>query len=84
MALELAIDKIRANIVAPGVGEIDMNWELRESKVELVKVLKRIPMGRVANGEEVANVAVEFLASDKAKLYYWCGVLCGWSDDLIS
>jgi NAD(P)-dependent dehydrogenase (short-subunit alcohol dehydrogenase family) len=25
MALELAIDKIRANIVAPGVGEIDMN-----------------------------------------------------------
>jgi hypothetical protein len=41
-------------------------------------------MGRVANGEEVANVAVEFLASDKAKLHYWCGVLCGWSDDLIS
>ena len=32
---------------------------------ELEEVLKRIPIGRVGNPDEVANV-VEFLASDKA------------------
>lgn len=65
MALELAKDNIRANIVAPGAIETDMNRELRENKTELEKVLRRIPIGRVANADEVANV-VEFLASDKA------------------
>jgi glucose 1-dehydrogenase len=65
MALELAKDNIRANIVAPGAIYTDMNIELRENKAELQNVLKRIPMGRVASAEEVANV-VEFLASDKA------------------
>ena len=65
IALELAKDNIRANIVAPGAIETDMNSELRDNKVELVKVLRQIPMGRVANVDEVANV-VDFLASDKA------------------
>jgi glucose 1-dehydrogenase len=65
MALELAKDNIRANIVAPGAIYTDMNIGLRENKAELQNVLKRIPMGRVAIPEEVANV-VEFLASDKA------------------
>jgi glucose 1-dehydrogenase len=65
MALELAKDNIRANIVAPGAIYTDMNIELRKNKAELQNVLKRIPMGRVASAEEVANV-VEFLASDKA------------------
>jgi glucose 1-dehydrogenase len=65
IALELAKDNIRANIVAPGAIYTDMNIGLRENKAELQNVLKRIPMGRVAIPEEVANV-VEFLASDKA------------------
>lgn len=65
MALELAKDNIRANIVAPGAIDTDMNRELRENKAELEKVIKRIPIGRVARADEVANV-VEFLASDKA------------------
>jgi glucose 1-dehydrogenase len=65
MALELAKDNIRANIVAPGAIDTDMNIDLRENKAELESVLKRIPLGRVANADEVANV-VEFLASDKA------------------
>jgi glucose 1-dehydrogenase len=65
MALELARDNIRANIVAPGAIDTDMNIELRENKVDLENVLKSIPLGRVASAEEVANV-VEFLASDKA------------------
>jgi glucose 1-dehydrogenase len=65
MALELAKENIRANVVAPGAIETDMNRELNENKGELDKVLKRIPIGRVGHPQEVANV-VEFLASDKA------------------
>lgn len=65
MALELAKYNIRANIVAPGAIETDMNRELKENEGELEEVLKRIPMGRVGSPDEVANV-VEFLASDKA------------------
>jgi glucose 1-dehydrogenase len=65
MALELAKDNIRANIVAPGAIDTDMNIELRENKAALEDVIKKIPMGRVASADEVANV-VEFLASEKA------------------
>lgn len=65
MALELANDGIRANLVAPGAIETDMNRILRENVSERDKVLKRIPVGRIGRPEEVANV-VEFLASDKA------------------
>jgi glucose 1-dehydrogenase len=42
-----------------------MNKELRENIKELEKIINRIPMGRVATANEVANV-VEVLASDKA------------------
>jgi glucose 1-dehydrogenase len=65
MALELAKDNIRANIVAPGAIDTDMNEDLKRDKRELENVLKQIPLGRVGRAEEVANV-VEFLASDKA------------------
>jgi glucose 1-dehydrogenase len=58
LALELAKDNIRANIVAPGAIDTDMNVELRENKAELQSVLKRIPLGRVASADEVANVGV--------------------------
>jgi glucose 1-dehydrogenase len=65
MALELAQDNIRVNVVAPGAIETDMNQELKEDKAELNKVLRRIPLQRIGTPEEVANM-VEFLASDKA------------------
>jgi glucose 1-dehydrogenase len=65
MALELAQDNIRVNVVAPGAIETDMNQELKENKAELNKVLRRIPLGRIGTPEEVANI-VELLASDKA------------------
>jgi glucose 1-dehydrogenase len=65
MALELAKDNIRANIVAPGAIDTDMNEGLKKDKRELENVLKQIPLGRVGRAEEVANV-VQFLASDKA------------------
>jgi glucose 1-dehydrogenase len=65
MALELAAQNIRANLVAPGAILTEMNRELKENKKEMDKIIKKIPMGRVGNAEEVANI-VEFLASDKA------------------
>ena len=65
MALELAKKNIRANLVAPGAIDTDMNKTLRDNKEVLEKVLKQIPIDRIGNPEEVANV-VEFLASEKA------------------
>ena len=65
MALELARDNIRVNVVAPGAIETEMNRELKKNAQERQKVLKRIPLSRIGRPEEVANV-VEFLASDKA------------------
>lgn len=65
MALELARDGIRANVVAPGAIQTDINKELKEDKNELQKVLKRIPIGRIGSADEIASI-VEFIASDKA------------------
>jgi glucose 1-dehydrogenase len=65
MALELATDNIRVNIVAPGAIDTDMNINLRTNVEERENTLRKIPMGRIGKDEEVANV-VEFLASDKA------------------
>jgi glucose 1-dehydrogenase len=65
MALELAKDNIRANLVAPGAIQTNMNRALEEDETEREKVLRQIPIGRIGSSEEVANV-VEFLASDKA------------------
>jgi glucose 1-dehydrogenase len=65
MALELAKKNIRANVVAPGAIDTDMNKVLRENKEEYQRVLQQIPIDRIGSPEEVAN-AVEFLASDKS------------------
>jgi glucose 1-dehydrogenase len=65
MALELAKKNIRANVVAPGAIDTDMNKVLRENKEEYHRVLQQIPIDRLGSPEEVAN-AVEFLASDKS------------------
>ncbi|MGD1834476.1 MAG: SDR family NAD(P)-dependent oxidoreductase [Nitrososphaeraceae archaeon] len=51
LALEVAKDNIRANLVAPGAIETDMNRELKEDKEELERVLKQIPLGRIAKPE---------------------------------
>lgn len=65
MALELAQDNIRVNVVAPGAIATDMNEKLEDDKAELSKVLRRIPLGRIGRPEEIADL-VEFLASEKA------------------
>ena len=52
---------IRCNAIAPGFIETDMTAELPDSQKELF--LSQIPMNRLGQPEEIANVAL-FLASD--------------------
>ncbi|MHC4636746.1 MAG: SDR family NAD(P)-dependent oxidoreductase [Planctomycetota bacterium] len=63
LAGELASKDIRVNAVAPGLMETDMTADLFETG--LADYLKRIPISRIADPKEVADV-VTFLASDRA------------------
>lgn len=63
LARELGPDQIRVNAVAPGVTRTDMVAALPQDMVE--RLAATIPMGRVGEPEEVANVFL-FLASDLA------------------
>lgn len=63
VAKELASRSIRCNAVAPGYIQTDMTAELPETVID--EMVKTIPLGRVAQPEEVAQ-AVLFLASDNA------------------
>ncbi len=63
VAKELASRNIRANAVAPGCIATDMTAVLGETAIE--EMVKAIPLGRVAQPEEVAQ-AVVFLASAQA------------------
>ena len=65
VAKELASRNIRCNAIAPGCIETDMTAVLGEDTVDAM--IKTIPMGRVAQPEEVAK-AVLFLASDDASI----------------
>lgn len=63
LAREVAKEGIRVNGVAPGLVRTEMvaeTWEKRKDKY-----LARIPLYRIAEPEEIANVAL-FLASDAA------------------
>ena len=64
LAPELVADNIRVNCVAPGWAETDMTIPTL-SGPEAREVLSRIPMGRVATPQEMAN-AILFVASDLA------------------
>lgn len=63
LARELGPSQIRVNAVAPGVTRTDMVAALPEEMVK--RISATIPLGRVAEPEEVANVFL-FLASDLA------------------
>ncbi|MFQ6608137.1 MAG: 3-oxoacyl-[acyl-carrier-protein] reductase [Fidelibacterota bacterium] len=62
-AKELASRNICVNAIAPGYIETEMTAKLTESVRE--KLLKQIPIGKIGQPEDVAQVAL-FLASDKA------------------
>ena len=63
LARELARDQIRVNAVAPGVTRTDMVAALPEEMVK--RISAGIPLGRVGEPEEVANVFL-FLSSPLA------------------
>ena len=63
LAREVAREGIRVNALAPGMMETPMAAEALADRRE--KYLERIPLGRIADPVEVADVAV-FLCSDRA------------------
>ena len=63
LSRELGTYGIRVNAVAPGVTRTDMVAALPETMV--APLLLRIPLGRMAEAEDIANAAL-FLASDMA------------------
>ena len=62
LAKELAPSNIRVNCVAPGAVDTDMNNNLTEEDLELLK--EETPLGKIAKAEEIAK-AIYFLASDE-------------------
>ncbi len=62
IALELGSRNIRCNAIAPGFIETDMTHYLKEGNTA-EEFLKKIPLGRFGNAEEVANTTL-FLASN--------------------
>ena len=63
LAVELASRNVTVNAIAPGFIETDMSESVRNKAGDLIK--KIIPMRRIGQPEDVANVAV-FLASNDA------------------
>lgn len=63
LAREVAQNGIRVNLVAPGMMSTEMAREALEKNVE--RYLERIPLRRIAEAREVADVVV-FLASERA------------------
>ncbi len=64
LAKELASRNVTSNALALGLIETDMAAEMNEEYRE--KILKEIPLGRLGNVQEVADIAC-FLLSDSAK-----------------
>lgn len=65
-ALEYAGQKIRINVVAPGIVDTELFWEGPGSTPEsLAAVTAKVPMGQIAKTEQIA-CAVVWLCSDTA------------------
>jgi len=65
MALELAPHGIRVNAVAPGLTDTAQP-RYGHSEEELTAMARTVPLGRMAQPDDIASVAV-FLASDEAR-----------------
>jgi NAD(P)-dependent dehydrogenase (short-subunit alcohol dehydrogenase family) len=66
LAVDWAADGIRVNAVAPGWVATDMTQGLRDNPHLHDSLTGRVPMGRFAQPDEIADVAL-FLASDSAR-----------------
>ena len=65
MALELAPHRIRVNAIAPGLTDTAQP-RYGSSEAEIAEMAHAIPLGRMAQPEDIARAAV-FLASDNAR-----------------
>jgi 3-oxoacyl-[acyl-carrier protein] reductase len=66
LAVELGPLGIRVNAVAPGYVMTPMTASILEQRDFRERVMARIPLGRLADGDDIADV-VTFLASDAAR-----------------
>lgn len=66
LAVDWAQDGIRVNAVAPGWVATDMTQGLQDNPHLHQRLTARVPMGRFAQPDEIADVAL-FLASDSAR-----------------
>jgi len=64
LAAELAQHKILVNAIAPALVETDMNADLRANTALRDFLVSRIPLGRFAQPEDIAKVAVFLASSD--------------------
>ncbi len=71
LAVELGEYNITVNSVAPGWVKTDMTKDIFENKSELEKIIKEIPLRKIAVPEDIAG-AVIFLASDLASHITGC------------
>ncbi|MDB5371270.1 MAG: 3-oxoacyl-ACP reductase [Roseomonas sp.] len=66
LAMELGGQGVRVNAVNPSFTATGMTADMLEDKALIQKFLERIPMGRIGQPEDVADV-IAFLASDDAR-----------------
>ena len=62
LALELALEGVRVNAIAPGIIETDMTESSRNNPQRSSALLARVPMGKFGQPEDLAGPAI-FLAS---------------------
>lgn len=65
IAVEYGAQGIRSNALCPGMIETEMTEELRQDTALMEEFLKRYPLGRFGQPEEVAQACL-FLASDES------------------
>ncbi|MCC5859954.1 MAG: SDR family oxidoreductase [Ectothiorhodospiraceae bacterium] len=66
LALDLARKRIRVNAVAPGIIDAPMAYAMASDASAQHQLVRRIPMGRFGNSDEVADV-IKFLLSKDAR-----------------
>ncbi|MDR3433391.1 MAG: SDR family NAD(P)-dependent oxidoreductase [Rouxiella aceris] len=66
LAMDHGADGVRVNAVCPSLTLTDMAGDIKDNQALLAKFAERIPLGRAAQPEEIADV-IAFLASDDAR-----------------
>jgi meso-butanediol dehydrogenase/(S,S)-butanediol dehydrogenase/diacetyl reductase len=66
LAMDHGADGVRVNAVCPSLTLTDMAADIKDNQALLAKFAERIPLGRAAQPEEIADV-IAFLASDDAR-----------------